>query len=404
MTEVVNSLFGITPESLQQQRAKSQQEEAYKFAQLDPNQAATAAFYQAGQRGGDAMAGMLGYQDPQMKIAATRQQLLKQAKLDSPEGYQALAKQLADAGDQQGAMDVLKMMRTQMQETAVTNKAVAEEKKINLSVAQEEKLRTELDALKQPVSQEDIINVVMKYGPPDKVLAVLQGSADREAARTQAKELAEERYRLERERIAQTAATAADRLRMEEDAKRRHEETLRMIAASKQSNKDNSPLPLKDIQEVNKLRNNVKNADTNIGKATEFISGLEGGKGQYGLLSNAASWLRTGVGNSTEADRFKQDINRFTVASVNAILNLAKGPQTDRDAERAKEQVLTGLQKNDKASVLAGLKELQRLHTDARSNDAESLQLFSQERNRDFTVAPPKAGKPGSKENPIKLD
>ena len=46
MADIVNSLFGIDPEALQQQRAAIDSANAFKFAQLDPLQRANMAIYQ----------------------------------------------------------------------------------------------------------------------------------------------------------------------------------------------------------------------------------------------------------------------------------------------------------------------------------------------------------------------
>jgi hypothetical protein len=84
MAEVVNSLFGITPESLQADRDAALQAQALQYAKLDPFQRATAAIYSGANRLGGAVGGMLGAQDPEMMRIRQRQQLLEGADISDP--------------------------------------------------------------------------------------------------------------------------------------------------------------------------------------------------------------------------------------------------------------------------------------------------------------------------------
>jgi hypothetical protein len=77
MADVMNSLFGMTPESIQRQRDNELQARALQFAKLDPQQAAQMAFYTAGSRLGDAGAGLLGYKDTELQRQEQRQGLMQ---------------------------------------------------------------------------------------------------------------------------------------------------------------------------------------------------------------------------------------------------------------------------------------------------------------------------------------
>jgi len=107
MAEVVNSLFGITPESLQAQRDQSLQQEAVQYAKMDPFQRATAGIYTGANRLGGALGGMLGAQDPEMMRLTQRQTLLKQAQPQDAAGWKTLAQKLYDSGDTPGAQEAL---------------------------------------------------------------------------------------------------------------------------------------------------------------------------------------------------------------------------------------------------------------------------------------------------------
>ena len=107
MAEVVSSLFGITPESLQMQRDAAMEQQAVNYAKLDPFQRATANIYSGANRLGGAFGSMLGGQDPELARVAQRQALLKQAQPSDAKGWQALASQLWQSGDTQGAQEAL---------------------------------------------------------------------------------------------------------------------------------------------------------------------------------------------------------------------------------------------------------------------------------------------------------
>jgi hypothetical protein len=83
MAEVVNSLFGITPESLQADRDAALQAQALQYAKLDPFQRATAAIYSGANKLGGAVGGMLGAQDPEMMRLQQRQNMLQSLDLTS---------------------------------------------------------------------------------------------------------------------------------------------------------------------------------------------------------------------------------------------------------------------------------------------------------------------------------
>jgi hypothetical protein len=85
MAEVMNSLFGVTPESLMAQREAALSQQAQQFAQLSPMQSAQAGFYTAGNRLAGAAGGLLGAQDPEMMRIQQRQQMLQGLDLSSPE-------------------------------------------------------------------------------------------------------------------------------------------------------------------------------------------------------------------------------------------------------------------------------------------------------------------------------
>jgi len=111
-TDIVQGLFGMTPESYQQQRDAAALERAAAFGRMDPMQAArTSIYYGANQLGG-AIGGMLGAEDPQLVRIRQQQQVLAGLDFNDPQsiaqatiranqmGNPQLALQLTALGDQ----------------------------------------------------------------------------------------------------------------------------------------------------------------------------------------------------------------------------------------------------------------------------------------------------------------
>jgi hypothetical protein len=97
------SLFGATPESIQQARDAALDQQASAYSQLDPFQRASAGLYRGGSQLGGAIGRMLGGQDPEMQKAAVMQQLSQQADTSTSEGMLSYARALQSSGLQQEA-------------------------------------------------------------------------------------------------------------------------------------------------------------------------------------------------------------------------------------------------------------------------------------------------------------
>ena len=81
MADIVQSLFGVTPEMYQQRQAQQADAAAQQYAQLSPMQQAQAGIY----RGAYGLAGALGGQDPQLRLISARNSIAKQIDYNNPE-------------------------------------------------------------------------------------------------------------------------------------------------------------------------------------------------------------------------------------------------------------------------------------------------------------------------------
>ena len=200
MAEVINSLFGITPESLMAKREQDLQAQAMRYAEMDPFQRATAGIYKGASQLGGAIGGMLGAQDPEMQKAAALQGILKQADTTTPEGLATLAQTLSSQGFGQQAMQAMNQARQAQLQTAQIGKAQAEESKLTQASQREEQLRAALATLPPDAADKDIEAVVRQYGNPDRIFTTLEKRQSAEANRIAKAEL-------ERDKAAEKAAT-----------------------------------------------------------------------------------------------------------------------------------------------------------------------------------------------------
>jgi hypothetical protein len=166
MAEIVQGLFGVSPESLNAQREQALQAQALQYANLNPNQQAQMGFYQAGSRLGTGVAGLMGSQDPEMQRAQLRQQLLRTADTGSVQGLQALASALQQGNDAQGAMQAMQkaqeLSKSQGElayKAAETQGKLAELPKI-AAATEELKAKTITEQAKQTATQSRVDSLI----------------------------------------------------------------------------------------------------------------------------------------------------------------------------------------------------------------------------------------------------
>ena len=125
MATDVLGLFGLTPEGLDQQRYQQDLASGYKLAQLSRGDAARATLQSGVGQLGRGIAGMMGVEDPQMKLISARQQIIGQLDQTDPTSLLRGAKSLSDMGDQQGAFALADYARKAQESIAQTKQRQA---------------------------------------------------------------------------------------------------------------------------------------------------------------------------------------------------------------------------------------------------------------------------------------
>jgi hypothetical protein len=119
MAEIVQSLFGVTPESYQQAQQQRADAQALQFARLDPFQQANFAIGRGANMLGGAIGGALGGQDPELQRVTARQQIARQIDLTNPESIQEGMAMLQQAGDTVGLQQLAQIFRQQQESGAL---------------------------------------------------------------------------------------------------------------------------------------------------------------------------------------------------------------------------------------------------------------------------------------------
>jgi hypothetical protein len=128
---IVGSLFGVTPELYQEQRDLMRQKQAMAFAQQDPRAQATFGLYRAGQQVGQALGGLMGAEDPQMRLISQRNALAKQIDMNDPESIMRGAQMAAQSGDTVAAGQLAEYARKAASDLALIQQRLRERQGID---------------------------------------------------------------------------------------------------------------------------------------------------------------------------------------------------------------------------------------------------------------------------------
>jgi hypothetical protein len=125
-TDIVGSLFGVSPEMYQEERNRQGLKDAIAMAQLDPMQYANAAIQAGAGRAAGGFAGLMGVEDPQMRLISQRNALAKQIDMNDPESIMRGAQMAAQSGDTVAASQLAEYARKAASDLALIQQRTAE--------------------------------------------------------------------------------------------------------------------------------------------------------------------------------------------------------------------------------------------------------------------------------------
>ena len=423
-TDIVQSLFGVTPQAYQQAQQDRVDAQALQYARLDPFQQANYAIGRGASGLAGAIGGALGGQDPELQRITMRQQIAGQINPNDPASIEKGIVALQQGGDAQGAFMLQSEYRKMMESGALIGQRQAAEKaslaeagKIDLGVKQQTELRAELSKLPPGSTEEDIRGVLVKYGDPDKVLAALTGAAtraeDRESRERLAREAAEARAQLAKEandarveaaKVAaqakidaaiQAGATAKEIARMRIDSAR----DLKELAVSLKGPKTLAPSLQKEEDKELELVDSLTARSKALQPAIDSLTPdpiTKKSPIELGPINNVRYLAQNAAGNSTPESRAYAQLQRSVQEATNLKTDAAKGVQTDRDVLRFANELIAAFGKNDTKTTLDALSNFVASTDKARVNAQKRIDS----RRKSQGVEPYY----GSSQNPIKLD
>jgi hypothetical protein len=381
---IVAGLFGMTPQAYQNQQYGQDLNRGIALAGLSPGAAAQAGLQASVGQLGRGIAGAMGIEDPQLKMISARNTIAQQIDQTKPESIMAGAKMLAQMGDQQGAFALADLARKAESDVALTQQrkaaqtaSLATAAKTQLSIDQEKQLRDELSKLGPNATQDQVIGVLTKYGPPEKVLAALtaaQSRTDAAQAKTEAAKTAADAA-LERAKVAADAKIEAARERGATDLqiaqlKIESARQLKEFAASlKAETAKNKPLP-SYLAKDEEADYGTATAATNLASdANNFIGRIKSGDIKFGLKDKASIRARQLVGSQDPDVLAREDYDKFLKVLTNESLRLNKGTQTEGDAVRAAKELESSESPAAAAAAMRRLVEINVRRTQNASDD-----------------------------------
>jgi hypothetical protein len=363
------SIFGVSPESLQAAREAALQQRAMQFAQLDPFQQASAGMFMAGNRLGGALAQATGA-DSEMGLMKTRQSLLNGLDISDPVALRSAAQKAMQMNDYRAA-------------TELAAKATEAEKatKERNAAAREEQMRQELATLGAGATQEDVLKIVQKYASGDKILSTVQSSVDKEAAREQARVLQQERLaQMQQSKEAELAmrlqiaqmqgATQQQIAQMNIEGRKEiaammaeaRKAAAQTAADAKKEGKGPAALkPMLQKQEGEDLEA-IDKADLQVRALTPAIADLtpdpKTGKPklELGPVQNRVYEAKLAAGNSDDQAKAYSRLKEAVDTAVNIQVSAEKGVQTDGDVLRFSKALIAAFGRNDTGATREALK------------------------------------------------
>lgn len=338
---IMMGLFA-SPEQYQQQRLAQQQANAIKMAKLSPFQQGQANIQMGMNRFADVGAGIMGAEDPQLKLVTLRNQLAQGKDFSSFEGWAKYAQELSQNNDIQGAV------------------AAAERAKGFQKTGQ---IQSRIQAL------------------------INKGVA---ANQTEAEAIASDDAAF-REAMGLTRTTPAQQLEkqlQDQAAKLYPGDTASQVSwinQQKERGKAPTDAEVQDIAETNQANTLIKSRITETDKYLAQVSGPKP-EVTFGPLSNATAAIEaTGfVGEPSKNTQAQDNIRSYLISGVNAVLNAAKGVQAKDDATRARDEIQGFLKLNTNAGAKQALERLKKAQEDV----LKSNEIYLQSRARRTTLPP----------------
>ena len=317
-TDSIMGLF-TTPEQYQQAQLAQQQAMAAQMAKLTPEQQASAGMRVAGYQIGSGLGSALGAQDPQLKLQSMRQQVLQGLNPNDVTSITKAAQALAQAGDQQGAMQLaqraLEIRNVESQISGRTEEKQAQ-REMQVQLAKD---RNEAQLEATRLRNEAMIQAARERGDTAVQIARMQVES--------------------RNQLAQLAAAL------------KGNQPPKMLPASLQKEEG------KDLETIDTYTGQVDALKPALEALTPDAKGAR--KLELGPLKNLKYEAQLAAGNSSPEARSYEGLKSAVDTAVNLQVSAEKGVQTDKDVLRFAKALIAAYGRNDTEATYQALKRYQ---------------------------------------------
>lgn len=421
-TSIVDTLFGVSPERLQQQRAAAADAQALAFAKLDPFERANFAIGRGANMLAGALGGALGGQDPELRRASMRQQILGTIDPARPETFDLAAQAALESGDQELAFGLrleapkfreqARLAQINQQAELLRQQTAAQEQRAAQLISQlknadgtvNQTVLSELQTFPQGMaaikSQADILPDIRRLSAavgaevnpftaftddptiPKNVKSYASqlsksfadGILDPEKVDARVKELADmtqraDQYAQTQAQIkaqqeqsnafrAQGLANSEAALQLARSTKALQAQNAQIELERKEEERRNKPLP-SYLAKEEEQDFSVAQASTNLAADTnKFINQIKSGDIKFGLKDKASIRARQVFGSQDPDVIARENYDKFLLILTNESLRLNKGTQTEGDAQRAAKELLSSESPEAAASAMNRLLDI----------------------------------------------
>lgn len=324
-----DSILGLftTPEQYQQAQQQAFNNRAFQAAQLDPSQLANFYAMQAGYGAGRSLAGILGTEDPMLQMQTMRNNVVKQIDWTNPESIAQGASSLMQAGDTLGARQIAEEGRAAALKKAQADKA----------------MRTASATTVSERNREMIASAEMKLAKGEKL-------SPEEESRVRWLVAQENKPKIFRDSDTGEITTiepidlmsAAPNLAalVGRQAAQPSEQGMTRTPTGVTGTVTTTPatkLPASLKKEVGTVDEQLTTLASSVNKLTALTPKID--NLNLGLFQNIERGVSGFLGKPTEDTKEFKQLRREVLAQANNLLLLAKGVQTEGDAQRAKDQI-----------------------------------------------------------------
>jgi len=320
---IISGLFGLTPEMYQRSQAEEDQAKAIDFARLSPLQQASAGFYSAGMGLGRGIGTLLGVEDPQLKMIAQQQQILRNIDPNDPESLAQGARMASEMGNARLASALSK----QASDVAL-NRA---------SIAQKLRERQAADPFNQLVASGKYTpESLASYRESGNIADLkLVEKPEKPESRSELQKLLDELALLDPVKDKQKYDALRGRINI---LTTREPRASVSVTIPPQERSEQGKRGEMLVQEYKDISNAAKLATKSL-PSLQIQEGIidAGFKTGFGAPAQKAAASVLGALGITDAEKFATNAQTFYSASQGAVLQKQleqKGPQTESDAQR----------------------------------------------------------------------